>query len=257
MTARRVASGVRPGAPVRWDQLEEAAFRCSSPGLGFRPRFGERKWKTAGVLIWAVPATIVYFACYLAPVWGFASVYDGHIASAAPPPDPETAIPRSGAFFMIGAGFMLISFGHWLMKRRPRDGFYQIQAALSLVLGPITALRVQRLASDEDVANWELWMLPGLAAAVLGAAFLIAHKAFGVARKPLMDPATGVPSGAAAELEKRRAQVSELSEEQRERMRFDLDAAVDDLERRKAISVADANHARNAELGGLAFHMRA
>ncbi|WP_152650323.1 hypothetical protein [Demequina aestuarii] len=207
------------------------------------------------MLIWAIPAVIVYLAAYLAPVWGLASVYTGRIASAAPDPDPETAIPRSGVFFLIAAGLMLISIVHWLVSGRRRNGLYQTQAALSLVLGPASAFQAMVLARDEDVSGWEQWLIPSLGAAVLGGMFLIAHHILGVAKEPRDGGEGGEPVSVASEQDKRRQQVAKLSVAQQESMRSDLDAAVDDLERRRVIASADANHARRADLGDLTRHM--
>lgn len=122
----RMAAHDQVGSTVSWDELVRAAV--TEHPLVLDGRFGRsgrggNKPAFVASLIVGILAALVYVACDLSPIWGLASVYDGIIASAADAPDPETAIPQAGIFYSVAAVLMVVSRIHWLIARRPRNGF--------------------------------------------------------------------------------------------------------------------------------------
>ena len=260
MNAQTVAAQVQPGRRITWDEIERAAFAKHPSALGTSPLKRKPEGSKAGfvlTLIIGIPLVVVYLACVFAPIWGFAAVYDGFIAAAAPKPDYETAIPVSGVMFAIAGVTLLASTIHWLITRMRRNGFYQMQAALALVLGAITALAITANGRAEDVTDWELWIIPVLATAGFGALFLLAHLIVTLRRgvqASVTDAGTPEPPMTPHEkklLTKRREKVATLSATQQASIRNDLTAAFDDLEARDVLSAQESQRVRAIELGAL------
>ena len=261
MSARIMAAELKSSSEVDWARLERAAF-VEHPTIveesGGRAR-NESKLGFVLTIIAGIPLALIYLACYTAPIWGYAAVYDGMIASAAAPPDYETAVPVTGIFFMIAAVLLVVSTIHWLVTGRRRNGFYQIQAGLALVLGAAAGFAVFSNGIRENVTDWQLWIIPVVVAAGLGALFLILHLL--ASRKRKAQALKGSESVIENSLSlrdvmqqrKRRKRVAALSEEQQRRIRHDLTASFDDLERRGLITSAQSRYVRGIELGALAL----
>jgi hypothetical protein len=262
VSAQTIAPWRSPSHQVRWDELERAAF-AEHPSVLGASRLGRKTDGSKGgfvsTLLIGIPLVVVYLACVFSPIWGFAVVYDGFIAAAAPKPDYESAIPVSGVFFAIAGVTLLTSTIHWLITGMRRNGFYQIKASLALVLvlGAITALVITANGRAREVTDWELWIIPVLATAGFGALFLLAHLIVSLRRglKPSMkDAEAQEPPMTPAEmklLKRRHHAVATLSAQQQASIRHDLTAAIDDLETRDLISASESQRVRAIELGAL------
>ena len=258
MSAQELAAQVQPGSAVRWDRLERAAFSGYPPIID--DRLGARATGQSGVrnffaLILGIPLAIVYLACYLAPVWGYAVVYDGIIASAAAAPDPKVAFPLSAVFFIVASCLLVLSTAHWIIAGRRRNGFYQVQAGLAVGLGFLAAQTIQYEGATGGFDNWPLWLIPSLSAATLGVLFLFLHVLSSRARNRRVRTGLArehdLPSKRFRMVRQRRKRISALSPEQRAAVRSDIDSAINDLERRRLIVSAEADRARGVELGAL------
>lgn len=267
MSARNAAAKVQPGSTVRWDRLERAALSEHQSVLDkVWPSLDKKVHKFwAWNLLWAIPVVILYLACYFAPVWGAAAmgVHAPFIGGAAPDMDPEQAIPLAGIFYVIAVVMSLISFVHWLITGRRRNGFYQVQAWLVLVFGALTALRVTYKGERDSVESWQMWLIPVGAAVVFAAIVLVFHLVASLSRDVRMESNSQSSASAEADLppnklelfQQRREQVARLSDAERAALRLDIDAAINELAHRGVITEAEAERARDAELGALALRM--
>lgn len=265
MSARNAAAKVQPGSTVRWDRLERAALSEHQSVLDkVWPSLDKKVHKFwAWNLLWAIPVVILYLACYFAPVWGAAAMGVNGRFTGARDMDPEQAIPLAGIFYVIALVMSLISFVHWLITGRRRNGFYQVQAWMVLVLGAITALRVTYKGEGDSVESWQMWLIPVGAAVVFAAIVLVCHLVVNLSRDVRME--SNSRSSASAEatlppnklelLKQRREQVARLSDAERAALRLDIDAAINELAHRGVITEAEAERARDAELGALALRM--
>ncbi len=261
MSATELAAKLQPGSAVRWDRLERAAFAAHPEVLeerrSVRGRIGRSYWN----LIWMGPLVLVYLALYLAPIWGYAAIYSGPIASAAPDPDPAQAIPVSGFFYLCTLALLLISLVHWLITGRKRNGFYQVQAWLALVLGVLTALSVRVKGERDAVENWQSWTAIILSVAAFAAIILIVHLVVNLSRinRGESTEVSGVmselPPDKVSLFGQRRERLARLSEVDQTAIASDIHKAVEDLRARGLISEAEAQRANAAELGALALRM--
>lgn len=256
MSARDLAAKVQPGSTVRWDRLERAAFAAHPSVLGeggAKKTVRKNNWN----LIWGIPLVILYFFCYLAPIWGVAAISVSRFQTYRQ--DTEETIPLSGTLFIFAFALLVVSVIHWIIKGRPRNGFYEVQAALAFTLGGLSAAAVRMNGVNDSVESWQTWIIPIMATVVLAVIFfiLLLVARFSAARRsrPQGDAESALPANKIQQLKQRREQVALLSEPEQAAVRGDIESAVRDLERRGLISAAEAARARGAELGGLALRM--
>ena len=258
MSARDLAAKVQPGSTVRWDRLERAAFAAHPAVLedgGTRKKTHKNKWN----LIWGIPLVILYFFCYLAPILGTAAISVSRFQTYQQ--DAEERIPLSGTLFVFALFLLVISFVHWLFAGRRRNGFYEMQAGLALVLGGLSAVAVRMFGFNESVDSWQKWIIPVLATVVLAAVFLgflvVAHISQGARPRSISGDGTGgVLSRNKIELlKRRREQIEQLFEGEQAAVKRDLEDAIGDLERRGLISDVEVDRARAAELRALGLRM--
>ena len=253
VSARELAAKVQPGSTVRWDRLERAAFSAHPSVLGEgvpKQKVRKNNWN----LIWGIPLVILYFFSYLAPIWGTAAISANRFQSYRP--DAEDTIPLSGTLFIFALALLVVSIVHWTIKGRPRNGFYEVQAALAFTLGGLSAAAVRMNGINESVDSWQTWIIPILASVLLGIVFfvlLLVARFTGTRSRP--DGESSLPRNKVQLLKQRRDQVAQLSETERSAIARDLESAISDLERRGLISAAEAERARGTELGGLALRM--
>ena len=258
MSARDLAAKVQPGSTVRWDRLERAAF-AEHPFVledgGAKKKGHKNKWN----LIWGIPLVILYFFCYLAPILGTAAISVSRFQTYQQ--DAAKRIPLSGTLFVFALFLLVISFVHWLFTGRRRNGFYEMQAGLALVLGGLSAVSIRMFGLNESVDSWQKWIIPVLATVALAAVFLgflvVAHISQGAQVRSKSGDGTGgvLPRNKIELLKRRREQIAQLSEGEQAAVKRDIDVSIGDLERRGLISGAEADRARGAELGALALRM--
>jgi hypothetical protein len=259
MSAQKLAAKVQPGSNVRWDRLENAAFAAHpsvlAPGGAANggTRFGKSYWN----LIWGIPVVLVYLFCYTAPVWGAAAISVSRFQTYQQ--DPEQRIPLSGIMFIFVLALLLVNFVRWVVKGRKASGFYEIQAVLAVVLGGLSAIAVRMYGLRDSVSSWQVWIVPVLAATIIGAIFLIFLVGARVAQRSRQSSSNAsaetLPRNKLELLKQRRESVEQLSDDDRAAIRRDLDAAITDLTTRGLISDSEAERARGTELGGLALRM--
>lgn len=254
MSARALAAKTQPGSTVRWDRLERAAFAAHPSVLGeggAKKKVRKNNWN----LIWGIPLVIFYFFCYLAPIWGTAAISVSRFQTYRQ--DPEETIPLSGTLFVFALALLLVSIVHWLVKGRPRNGFYEVQAALAFTLGGLSAAAVRMNGLNHSVESWRTWIIPIIVTIVLAVIFFVLLRIARASeiRRSRSDGDGGLPPNKIQLLKQRREQIALLSDSVQSAIRSDLESAITDLERRDLISAADAERARAAELGGLALRM--
>jgi hypothetical protein len=257
VSARALAAKLQPGSTVRWDRLERAGFAAHPSVLedgGAKPKVRKSKWN----LIWGIPLVILYFFCYLAPIWGTAAISVSRFQTYRQ--DPEETIPLSGTLFLFALLLLVVSFGHWIITGRRRNGFYEVQAALALTLGGLSAAAVRMNGLDKEIDSWQTWIIPIIVTVVLATVFLvllvIARVSQGArAKSKPRDEGDDVPSNKIELLKRRRERVAALSDAERASIARDIVSSIIDLEQRGLISAHEAERARGAELGALALRM--
>lgn len=122
-------------------------------------------------LIWGIPLVLLYLFCYLAPVWGTAAISVSRFHTYRQPADERIAL--AGILFIFALALLVVSVVHWVITGRRRNGFYQVQAWLALVLGGLSAAAVRMYGLNESVDAWQAWIIPIVGSSVLGAVFLV------------------------------------------------------------------------------------
>ena len=252
MNAVELAARISRGSTVPWSRLEHAAFSGYPEAV---TTLGAGRKRTKLELLWFVPLVVVVLCVALAPLAGAVILSNGgRWATAARASDPATTIPASGILFGAAAVAMIVLVVHWIVSKESTlvrgFGLYTALCAAGALVA------IDRLGEEHEVASYQLWRIPVAVAAVLGGilgVLLIVDRLTRGRRR------TSAPAGLSAAqselLDARRERVAQLPEAVRDAVRRDLDAAVQDLERRGLITVADAELARSAELGGLALRM--
>jgi hypothetical protein len=174
--------------------------------------------------------------------------------------DPEETIPLSGTLFLFALLLLVVSFGHWIITGRRRNGFYEVQAALALTLGGLSAAAVRMNGLDKEIDSWQTWIIPIIVTVVLATVFLvllvIARVSQGArAKSKPRDEGDDVPSNKIELLKRRRERVAALSDAERASIARDIVSSIIDLEQRGLISAHEAERARGAELAALALRM--
>lgn len=257
MSAQDLAAKIQPGSNVRWDRIEKASFAGHATVLaaldGRRPT--TRRDKPRWQVFLAIPLAILMVISMLTPILGVAAIARGRFQNFEAP--AEDMIPLAGIFYAWAAGTLLVWIIVWMLADRRYSGIATTFAVMTIVLGVLTAVAMADRAADSAVDGWRSWLIPVIAAIVLGALFTTA---MAVARSRSRAAKHGgdasLPANLLARLQARRDAVAELSEADRLAIKRDLDAATLDLERRGLISAEDAERARTTDLGGLALRMR-
>jgi hypothetical protein len=256
VSARALAAKAQPGSTVRWDRLEKAGFAghasvlAALEGQSASSRRDKPRWQ----VLLAIPIAIVMVLSMLAPILGVAAIARGRFQEFEAP--PEEMIPLAGLFYAWAAVALVVWLISWMLASRQYSGVAATFAVMTVVLGVLTAITMADRGVDDAVPGWEAWLVPVIAATVIGAVFAIAlvvAKSRG--RAPKQDSGSDLPPNKLAQLQARRSAVAELGEADRLAITSDLEAAIADLERRGLIDSATAERARSTELGGLALRM--
>lgn len=247
MTATEAAARIQPGSPVRWRDLELAAFREHADVVRALDPRGRRSSAARSPL--RIVRIVVVALVALCPVWSFASLLGGRFTAVQV--DGETAIPMAAIFTTIGLAMPL-----WLAWRGLSDpeqrrgslaGIGGIYAGIGVVLG---ILVVARAEPGQSIA---LALVPFAATVLVGLVLVAAGALF--AMRGSRAPRPGRASAPGGPLSGVRAAIERLDEPARTAVRADLDAAIVDLERRGVVDRGAAAAARRAELGLLALRM--
>ena len=247
MTATEAAARIQPGSPVRWRDLELAAFREHSGVVRALDPRGRRSAAARSPL--RILRIVVVALVALCPVWSFASLLGGRFIAVQV--DGETAIPMAAIFTTIGLAMPL-----WLAWRGLSDpaqrrgslaGIGALYAGIGVVLGILVVARA------EPGQSLALALVPFAATVLVGLVLVVAGALF--ATRGTSAVRTGRASTAGGPLPGVRAAVARLDEPARAAVRADLETAIMDLERRGVVDRGAAAAARRADLGLLAVRM--
>ncbi|MBX9244912.1 hypothetical protein ICW40_08815 [Actinotalea ferrariae] len=265
-TARDRAAALGAGDTVPWRALEVAAFADEPKVLRVLDRKGERRRRAAqspGARAWwmvrSVAFALILLVVMFAPVWGMTRLLSGGRSSISDEFDPHDTIPDAGALFVLGLLVLVLYVWGWVRGGRPRDPFLLLQSQVAAITGAISAVLISGQGSRDAVPDWELWILPVLATAVLGimawVLYAVTRRSAAARRDGETTPAERGRSTAVEPLRPVRLAVEKLPAHRREAIRADLHAAIDDLLRRGVIDDDVARVATDADLGKLALRM--
>lgn len=244
-TAERWAQTQTTGA-VRWKSLEIAAFsshRTILRALG-ATRADKRSAKRGPTFRWwyvlLIPVMLAAALVGFYPAGAFLLLADGRngrfdISGI----EASVALPLAGALLLVGGVVHLVV----VLRRRRRHPTQSGFDGVAVVFGAIDALSIARRGSDDDVRAWQLWLVVALLVVLVGVTGLVRGRRLA---EPV-DTQDGEPRAAVRRL------VAKLSDAERDAVRRDLEAAVDDLARRGLVTPETAVRAKEAELGMLSI----
>ena len=172
MTATEAAARIQPGSPVRWRDLELAAFREHSGVVRALDPRGRRSAAARSPL--RILRIVVVALVALCPVWSFASLLGGRFIAVQV--DGETAIPMAAIFTTIGLAMPL-----WLAWRGLSDpaqrrgslaGIGALYAGIGVVLGILVVARA------EPGQSLALALVPFAATVLVGLVLVVAGALF-------------------------------------------------------------------------------
>lgn len=250
MTARDWASSVH--APIKWTQLEVEAF-AEHPEIREQldptHRFGRIRGGTLRRQLWlAVPVAVLLGAGFLAPIAGWAILYNGRFGMADL--SPEFAVAAGGILFGVGLVAMLLNGISWLARDLRWNRLRAIHAGTTLGVGllsiPVVALR------SPGVPGAAVWItLVAVTTALSAIVSIMAIRSF-AGHRPVVGTTT-IQSGQLARLARIDEMVAELAPAERRAVRADIAAALAQLRQRGLISPKLMARAERAELGHLAI----
>ncbi|PWB97478.1 hypothetical protein [Homoserinimonas hongtaonis] len=206
---------------------------------------------------WFIPVVIIAVVFALAPLLGLVAVSGGgrFATAAAERPLAETA-PFAGVFFLCAVVALVVLIVLWIVRGKP--GVARGFGLYTFVFASLT-LAGLLLRGPEESVNM-VWSIPVAIAAGLGGVLTVLlfvdwvrRLRADAARKP-GDPPVLSPQAAALK-EQLQSRLAHLSGSERDAVKSDLDAAIQDLEQRGLITPAEAERAHSTELGGLAIRM--
>ena len=255
MSAQEWVVRTQPKPPVKWRDVEIAAFAEHPSVLDqLDPARAFRGTKRGWELVWGVPAAILVAVVFAAPIWGLTTLVGDRFGRSTL--ETSGTIPAAGIIFGIGSILLVVNFVRWLRAGKPKEGMRDAQAGMAFVLGAPSIAIVAVQGPRDVVPFWELWVLPIVFTTVVGGVFLVMLRAErGKTRSvPKSLPET-VEKQKSSPLARVTDEVALLNPEARDAVSRDLDDAIAYLEARKLITVADAEVARQAELGLLKLRM--
>lgn len=240
--AAQWAATVQPGTPVRWKELELAAWhgnrgvlRAMEPG------------RHRSSLIWLSVAVVLVLS---GPILGFALIMGSRfdLVDVSRP----ARLPWTSLFFLI-SDLVLVPLAIWVLfssaTRRGSRGL----GLYALLLGGASALMGYRAGQDPDVERPWLLLAPIIVAALAGLVLLIASRS---GPRPSRAEELSTQDRAAAS---RRATISSAVDQvptgERRAVEQDLRLGIQDLQRRGVIPAEEAQRALDAPPGGLSHHM--
>lgn len=255
MTAQRAAANLTPGDPVPWRSLENSAFE-DFPDVVARLRPARAAGTPGRKFIYLLPLALLVAIIYGTPIWGLVTVV-GPWRFSTSSRTAEGDITVGGIIFAVALVSLLFNTALWLFNRRPSKTSLGGNSGMAFFLGGISAAITARRGIEEAVPDWELWILPMVACTIIGGiVFFLVRRVR--RRAPITaEPLEGGPDDRVSpeHLQAVRETITRVSDEDQALIRADLVAAIDDLERLKVITAADAGQARSAELGELAMRM--
>lgn len=252
MSAQRSAASLGSGDQVPWRSLEHSAFE-GFPEVVAQLRQSGGAGKSNRKFSYFLPLALLVAAIYAMPIWGLVTVLRPRGLSQTSR-TAEGDITVAGVIFGVALVALVFHTALWFWSGRPPGTALVGTAAMAFFLGSISACVAVVRGTENAVPAWELWFLPMVACAVLGGIVLIlvlrARRRTPSAVAPLQ-PERVDPD----RIQAVRDTIGRVADEDQRLIRGDLTAAIDGLERRGVITAADADRARTAELGELAFRM--
>jgi hypothetical protein len=253
MTATSWATALDVGSTtVNWRELEINAFehqptvlRVLDPRRKYLPHASRRNLG----LIYAIPLWTLFVVGMGAPILGYATMTGGRFVSVAP--DPRVSIPWTGALFVLGFAVHALVVGLWIFSERSAGSYLdRLPSYLAIAFGTLCGIAVAARGSAEDVANWQLWLVPVLADVIISISFLIL---LAVARS--RETQHPVPDKTVEPLRPVRRAVEKLDPATRQALEADIGGAISELTARGIITRDAAAKARSAPLGMLGLSM--
>lgn len=259
MRAENYARSIGKGNKVRWDRIERSAFAdypsVLDPHAVTKRNKEDVKKRTLVGKILVVPMALFAVVTFGAPIWAFAlsSGVGGRFTSMPSKTDPNVVMVISGIGFVITFLVLTSLVVDWIRKRFPVSGFI---SGFSIICFFLALFAFGGLSADRDDVEpmvFTFAVAAALAVGVLG--FIFGMVLF------VMRLREGAKSGAlsfsdADELLRRRRSVASLPADIQIAIRADIDRAVNELEQRGLISVAERDRALDVELGALALSMK-
>jgi hypothetical protein len=231
--------------PLRWKSLEIAAFSFQPKVVrALGPTREEKRAVQQHRFTWRdlvmLPLVLGAIAVFFYPAVAFVLLAQGGRFQVTPIP-ADVAVPLAGTILGVGGVIELV-----VAVRASRRGWSDQAArashAVSLIFGTLAVVSLVARGSGDDVAGWPAWAAAGLLSVVAGAVGTRAARRSEDRRRPQAGPR--LPA---------RAKIAALPESLREGIRRDLSTALDVLESRGLVSAAEAERAREAELGLLSI----
>jgi uncharacterized membrane protein HdeD (DUF308 family) len=258
--ALRWAQDQSPGVPVRWKSLEIAAFsghrrivKTLGPSRADKQRArGENKVPWWAYI--AVPFLMVSMLAFFYPAGAFMVLADGQTGRFdIHGIDADLAVPLAGSVLLAGGVIHLVA----LYRARTNRSLDVGIDGVAVLFGGVDALMILTRGRRDDVTAWPLWFVVALFVVAVGGIGLRRRDRQGDGKQPAAtgsaaaNPADGRGSG------KPRAAVRQLIAKlpaaDRDAVRHDLDAAIDELTARGVVDPSAAIAARSAELGMLSI----
>jgi hypothetical protein len=256
VTAQRTAATLTPGDVVPWRSLERSAFEDfpevveqlapSAAGGGSNRRF-----------LYFVPLALLVAVIYGMPIWGLVTVV-GPWGLSQTSRTAQGDITVGGVIFAVALVALLVHSAVWLWSGRPAKTALLGSAGMALGLGALSAGVATMRGVENSVPSWQLWVVPMIACAVVGAIvlFLVLRVRRRAPVSELSYPVLGDQADP-GRLRTIKETVGRVADEDQALIRRDLTAAIGDLEQRGVITAETAELARATELGELAARFAA
>jgi hypothetical protein len=276
MTANEWAAGIQPGTTVRWRALETAAF-AGHPDVAHRidplgefgpPRpaasgGGARMLGAVGKVAFVAVVIVGVIVFYFPAIFGVATLIGDRFGREHP--DPFVTIPVTGVIFAYVFVTLVITFVPWVRGGRKKDLLRESQALAAAGLGIISVFLAWSLGASAGVPNWQLWTAVMAVATVFAIVYCVmtlrAHRAETVrslkARLRGDVDDDGDDTLPREPVKRVRQVIDRLTDEDKQAVRRDLEAAIADLASRGVITADAAGVARGCALGALSLRMEA
>lgn len=256
VSARQWVSTTKPKFPVKWRDLQLAAFASHPAVLDQLDPDRLLRGKDRLKLLLGVPGTIVLGAIFGAPIWGFTTLVGARFGRSTL--DPAVTIPAAGIIFAVGLVALIVNVLLWFRAGKPVDRMREAHAGLAFFLGVPSILIAWFKGSTSAVEGWQYWIIPVITSTVIGGVFLAQLwwlRYSPRARAQRTPAALDAEAKADKPLARVTTAVELLQPAEQDAVKADLEAAISELEAQNVITPEDATVARNAELGLLALRM--
>lgn len=262
-------SNKNPKTTVNWDDVERTAF-AKHPNVVAQLKPTSGKNKKPNMLLGAIvgiPLVLVYLFFWTSPIWGLAAVIDSRFHNYRQ--DPAEQIPVGGTLFIFALAMVLFNIIHWFIvgRKRKNNGLAHTQAGMTVVLGFFATLVVAMKGTEHAVDNWQLWILPIISSTILGLILFFMIFLADLKRKSsknnipttkpeTMEVATDLPPNMVERFKQIKAELNELSDEEKQEVQTKLTKSINRMVRRGTITQNEADKASRISLGELGLRMK-